>query len=70
MAQRSKKHIREILAAIRRADETFNLIENGDRIAIGISGGKDSIVLFYALTLYQKFSNKDFEIVPIMLDLG
>lgn len=70
MGQSSKKHIREILAAIKRADETFNLIEDGDRIALGISGGKDSIVLFYALTLYQKYSNKNFTIVPIMLDLG
>ena len=40
MGQKSKKHIREILASIRRADETFNLIENGDRIVIGVSGGK------------------------------
>ncbi len=70
MGQKSKKHIREVLAAIRRADETFNLIEDNDRIAIGISGGKDSIVLFYALTLYQKFSQKNFTIIPIMLDLG
>ena len=70
MSQKSKKHIREILASIRRADETFNLIENGDRIVIGVSGGKDSIVLFYALTLYQKFSNKDFTLLPVMLDLG
>lgn len=70
MGQNSKKHIREVLASIRRTDETFNLIENGDRIVIGVSGGKDSIVLFYALTLYQKFSNKDFILLPVMLDLG
>ncbi len=70
MAQKSKKHIREILASIRRADETFDLIRDGDRIALGISGGKDSIVLFYALSLYQKFANKNFTIIPIMLDLG
>jgi len=70
MGHKSNKHLREILAAIRRADETFNLIADNDRLAIGISGGKDSIVLFYALTLYQKFSNKNFTLIPIMLDLG
>lgn len=70
MAQRNKNHIRDILAAIKRADESFNLIEEGDRIVLGISGGKDSIVLFYAMTLYQKFSNKNFTIFPVMLDLG
>ncbi|HKM02406.1 MAG TPA: GNAT family N-acetyltransferase [Bacilli bacterium] len=58
------------MAQIKRADENFNLIEDNDRIVIGISGGKDSIVLFYALTLYQKFSNKNFTLIPIMLDLG
>lgn len=64
------KSIRKILACIRRADEQFNLIENGDRIAIGVSGGKDSLVLAYALSLYQKFAQKQFEMVPILLDLG
>ncbi len=64
------KSIRKILACIRRADEQFNLIENGDRIAVGVSGGKDSLVLSYALSLYQKFSQKQFEMVPILLDLG
>lgn len=64
------KSIRKILACIRRADEQFNLIENGDRIAVGVSGGKDSLVLAYALSLYQKFSQKQFEMVPILLDLG
>jgi tRNA(Ile)-lysidine synthase TilS/MesJ len=64
------KQIRKVLAGIKRADNLFNLISDGDVIAVGISGGKDSIVLFYALTLYQKFAKKDFKLVPIMLDLG
>ena len=62
--------IRSVLASVKKADETFALIDPGDRIAIGISGGKDSMCLLYAMHLYTKFSRKDFQIVPITLDLG
>ena len=64
------KVIREILAALRRADQTYNLINHGDKIVIGLSGGKDSVALTYALSLYQKFSHTDFVIQPVTLDLG
>lgn len=64
------KQIRKALASVKKADNLYNLISDGDKIAIGISGGKDSIVLFHALVLYQKFAKKDFEIIPIMLNLG
>lgn len=64
------KVIREILAALRRADQTYNLINHGDKIVIGLSGGKDSIALTYALSLYQKFSHTDFVIQPVTLNLG
>lgn len=62
--------IKTILASVRIADARYNLIENGDKIAIGISGGKDSMCLFYALHLYSKFKHVNFKIVPIILDLG
>ena len=45
--------IRIILASIKRADSDFNLINDKDRIAIGVSGGKDSMALLYALSLYK-----------------
>ena len=64
------KMIRQVLAAVRRADQTYNLINHGDKIVIGLSGGKDSIVLTYVLSLYQKFSHTDFVIQPVTLDLG
>ena len=64
------KAIREVLAALRKADQTYNLINHGDKIIIGLSGGKDSVVLTYALHLYQKFSHTDFTIQPVTLDLG
>ena len=64
------KMIRQVLAAVRRADQTYNLINHGDKIVIGLSGGKDSVVLTYVLSLYQKFSHTDFIIQPVTLDLG
>ncbi len=64
------KAIRTILACLRRADQTYNLIQHGDKIVIGLSGGKDSLVLTYALSLYKKFSHTDFIIQPVTLDLG
>lgn len=64
------KAIRTILACLRKADQMFNLIEDGDKIALGISGGKDSLVLLQSMDLYRKFSHKNFVIVPITLDLG
>ena len=64
------KMIRQVLAAVRRADQTYNLINHGDKIVIGLSGGKDSVVLTYVLSLYQKFSHTDFTIQPVTLDLG
>lgn len=62
--------IRIVLACIKNADIDFNLINEGDRIAIGVSGGKDSMALLYALSLYKKFSKINFKIVPITIDLG
>lgn len=64
------KAIRTVLACIRKADQQYNLINHGDKILIGLSGGKDSVVLTYALSLYQKFSHTDFKIQPVILDLG
>ena len=64
------KSIRTLLACIRKADNTYNLIEHGDKIVIGLSGGKDSVALTYCLNLYKKFSHTDFTIQPVTLDLG
>lgn len=62
--------IRKVLASLRNADSRFALINNGDKIIVGVSGGKDSLVLVYALHLYRKFAQSDFEIKPVILDLG
>ncbi|MFA5421512.1 MAG: GNAT family N-acetyltransferase [Bacilli bacterium] len=62
--------IRKVLASIHNADTRFSLINSGDKIIVGVSGGKDSLVLTYALNLYRKFAQSEFEIIPVMLDLG
>ena len=64
------KAIRTLLACIRKADQTYNLINHGDKIIVGLSGGKDSLALLYCLNLYRKFSHTEFEIQPVTLDLG
>lgn len=63
-------NLRIILSSIRNTDQKYSLIDNNDKIVVGISGGKDSLGLFYALNLYKKFSGKSFDIFPILLDLG
>jgi tRNA(Ile)-lysidine synthase TilS/MesJ len=62
--------MKRVLGSIRRADEKFHLIEDGDKICIGVSGGKDSLLLMRALKLYQMFSKTDFSVCAVMLDLG
>lgn len=64
------KNLKKVLGSLRRADNDYELIENGDKICVGISGGKDSSTLLYCLYLYQMFSKKRYEIVPIYCDMG
>ena len=57
------------LGRIRRADQDFEMIEPGDRIAIGLSGGKDSLLLTHGMSLYRRV-RKDFTVQAIMLTMG
>lgn len=61
--------MQKILSKLRKACEEYNLIENGDRIAVGLSGGKDSLTLLTALKKYQSFCDKKFELIAIAVDL-
>ena len=54
----------------RRAVEDFNMIEEGDKICVGISGGKDSLALLYALAGLKRFYPKKFDLIAITVDLG
>lgn len=60
--------MKRILGHIRRADEKYGLIKSGDKIAVGLSGGKDSLVLLQALCAYQKFGIKQFDVMAITVD--
>ncbi len=62
--------MKKVLGCIRRADERFHMIEDGDRVCIGVSGGKDSLLLMEGMKLYQRFSYHRFEVCAVMLDLG
>ncbi len=62
--------MKKTLGCIRKADTDFHLIENGDRVAVGVSGGKDSLLLLHALSLYRKFTHKDFTLRAITVDNG
>jgi tRNA(Ile)-lysidine synthetase-like protein len=60
--------MRKLLSLIRHAVDEYNMIDEGDKIAVGLSGGKDSTVLLCALSQLQKFYPKKFELVGIAID--
>lgn len=62
--------IKRILSYTRRAVDNYNMIDTGDRIAVGVSGGKDSLTLLAALAHLRKFYPKKFEIEAISIDMG
>lgn len=60
----------QLYSKLRQAIDKYNMIEEGDRIAIGISGGRDSLTLLQGLAGLQKFYPKHFDLVGITVDLG
>ena len=62
--------MQRILSSLRKAVEEYSMIEDGDKIAIGVSGGKDSLTLLLALKNLQIFYPKKFEILAITIDSG
>ena len=59
-----------LLAPFRKAISQFDMIKDGDKIAVGVSGGKDSLTLLALLKAYQRFSPQKFELLAITIDLG
>ena len=59
-----------LLSLTRQAIDNYHMIEDGDHIAVGLSGGKDSLTLLYALHYLKRFYPKKFELSAITVDLG
>lgn len=55
---------------VRQAIDDFDLIEPGDRILVGVSGGKDSSLLFYTLHLLSYYKIYDFKVRGLTIDHG
>lgn len=62
--------MQKILSHMRKAIEDYNMIEDGDKIAICLSGGKDSITLLHAFKALQRFYPKKFDIIAISINPG
>ena len=62
--------LQKLLSYTRKAVDEYRMIEEGDHIAVGISGGKDSLTLLYALHGLKRFYPKKFELSAITVDLG
>lgn len=62
--------LQQLMSQTRRAIDDYGMIHTGDKIAIGISGGKDSLTLLYALHGLQRFYPEKFDLEAITVDLG
>lgn len=62
--------MQRILSYMRKAIEEYKMIEEGDKIAVCLSGGKDSITLLHALKSLQRFYPKKFELIAISINPG
>lgn len=62
--------LQQLLSYMRKAVNDYHMISDGDKIAVGISGGKDSLMLLTLLAAYQKFSEHNFELCGITVDMG
>ena len=62
--------LQRLYSYTRKAIDDYNMISEGDKVAIGVSGGKDSLALLYALSGLRNFYDKKFELCAISVDLG
>ena len=64
------ENIRRILSYVRRAVDDYNMIEEGDKIAVGVSGGKDSLALLAALSEMRAFYPINYKLYAVIVDMG
>lgn len=62
--------LQRLMGFTRRAIDDYKMIQEGDKIAIGISGGKDSLTLLYALSGLRRFYPEKFELEAITINMG
>lgn len=62
--------LQRVLSLVRKAVDDYEMICDGDKIAVGISGGKDSLTLLKALSHLKKFYPKKFDLFAVTVDLG
>ena len=62
--------LQKLMSLTRKAVDEFRMIQSGDKIAVGISGGKDSLTLLYALSGLKRFYPNDFTLEAITVSLG
>ena len=62
--------IQKLTGLLRRCVDDYGMIKDGDRIAVGISGGKDSLVLLVLLAELKKYFNKSFILEAVTIDMG
>ena len=64
------ENIKRVLSFLRRAIDDYNMIEDGDKIAVGVSAGKDSLTLLCAMASLKRFYPKEFDLCAITVDMG
>lgn len=62
--------MQKLLSLARKAIVDYKMIKDGDKIAVGLSGGKDSIVLLTLLANYKRFSPEKFDLIAININMG
>lgn len=62
--------MQKLLGKLRRAVSDYGMIKSGEKIAVGLSGGKDSLLLLTLLAKYRVFSPEQFELTAITIDTG
>ena len=62
--------MQRLIGLVRRCVEDYNMIEAGDKIAVGVSGGKDSIALLVFLAQLRNYNHIPFELEAVTVDLG